>query len=244
MVFDGRMNLCYCAIALVVFTFASTGAFNAHIPRIIQDLNITPQSAHTQHINHSIHYGRNRVKLNGWLEDAFTSLGLDFALEKLKFKSNVRQSDDSDPKLKQGTVIRTAVKGYDKESSQPSAKFYTTKKESRGDIILAPEGTKGDYNHYRTVALSSTPDRAVSILTTDVIKMLKEAGWKDVGDGDLGENVYIDGIDYTFFQIGKRYKFQTKSAKCERGVDAKGEEGVIVGKFRIDPFPLPLQQSI
>lgn len=236
MVFDGRMNLCYCAIALVVFTFASTGAFNAHIPRIIQDLNITPQSAHTQHINHSIHYGRNRVKLNGWLEDAFTSLGLDFALEKLKFKSNVRQSDDSDPKLKQGTVIRTAVKGYDKESSQPSAKFYTTKKESRGDIILAPEGTKGDYNHYRTVALSSTPDRAVSILTTDVIKMLKEAGWKDVGDGDLGENVYIDGIDYTFFQIGKRYKFQTKSAKCERGVDAKGEEGVIVEiTERIEP---------
>jgi len=188
------------------------------------------------------------VKLNGWLEDAFTSLGLDFALEKLKFRSNVPPSDDSDPKLKSGTVIRTARKGYDKEVSQPSAKLYTTKKESRGEIILAAEGVKGDYNHYRTVALSSTPDRAVSILTTDIPKMLKEAGWKDVGDGDLGENVYIDGIDYTFFEVGKRYKFQTKSAKRESGVDSKGEEGVIVGKFRVDPFPfpfpLPLRQSI
>ena len=76
---------------------------------------------------------------------------------------------------------------------------------------------KEDYNHYRTTALSSTPDRAISILTTDVIKMVRNAnaGWNTVKDGDLGENVYIDGIDYTYFEIGKRYLFQDGSKKKE-----------------------------
>ena len=239
MVFDGRMNLCTYAIALVVITLVSTGAFNSHIPRIDQDLNILspPKQSSNLHIN----YGRrNRVRLNGWLEDAFTSLGLDFALEKLRFKSNVPSSldNDSDPKEKYGTVIRTAVKAYNKEGNQPSSKLYTTKKESRAEIILGPDGVKGDYNHYRTIALSSTPNRAVSILTTDILKTLKEV-WKQVGEGDLGENIYIDGIDYTFFEVGKRYTFQTKNTDNDNGGDNKGlEEGVVVGKFHFGPLQL------
>jgi len=47
---------------------------------------------------------------------------------------------------------------------------------------------KNDYNHYRTTAFSSTPNRALSILTTDVLKSFKSAGWDEVMEGDLGEN--------------------------------------------------------
>jgi len=235
MVFDGRMNLCTYATAIVVITLATTGAFNSHIPRIKQDLNITPQSPPRHSSNlHFNSYGRNGVRLNGWLEDAFSSLGLDFAIEKLKFRSNLpsSQDDDSDPKSKHGTVIRTAAKSYNKEGSEPSSKLYTTKKESRAEISLGPDGVNGDYNHFRTVALASTHNRAVSILTTDVLKTLKEVGWKDVREGDLGENIYVDGIDYTFFEVGKRYLFQTKNKNNESGGDNKGlEEGVVVGKF-------------
>ena len=85
-------------------------------------------------------------------------------------------------------------------SSVHSHTAYTTRKESRGVIVLSPEGVNGDYNHYRTVALGSTPDRAVSISTSDIIQMLKNAGWNDVREGDLGENIYVDSIDYTFFR--------------------------------------------
>ncbi len=102
--------------------------------------------------------------------------------------------------------------------------------------MVGPEGVQGDYNHYRTVALSSTPDRAVSILTTDILKMLKGAGWNSVSEGDLGENIYVDGVDYTFFEVGKRYKFHTKKNNSENNSNGKEEEGTIVEiTERIEP---------
>eukprot|EP00956_Cyclotella_meneghiniana_P028139 scaffold64935_cov31-Cyclotella_meneghiniana.AAC.1 len=62
--------------------------------------------------------------------------------------------------------------------------------------------------------------------------MLRTAGWTDVMEGDLGENIYVDGIDYTFFEVGRRYKFQTK---INNG-NAKEEEGVVVEiTERIEP---------
>ena len=89
---------------------------------------------------------------------------------------------------------------------------YTTRKESRGVIVLSPEGVNGDYNHYRTVALGSTPDRAVSILTSDIIQMLKNACWNDVREGDLGENIYVDAIDYTFSRLESVTSFRPRVA--------------------------------
>lgn len=225
-------NIAVGTILLVALTLASTGAFNSQIPRI-SELGINSKNIianRDQNNAHGTH--RKGVILNGWLSDTFKSLGLDIALEKLKYNPQIpKQEEDESTKSKHGTVIRTAVKAYDKESSVPSSRAYTTRKESRGEIMLGPEGVKGDYNHYRTIALSSTPDRAVSILTTDILKMLKDAGWKSVSDGDLGENIYVDGIDYTFFELGKRYKFQTKS----KGSDEK-DVGVIVEiTERIEP---------
>jgi MOSC domain-containing protein YiiM len=217
-------NLEICAILFVAITIASTGAFNSHIPRI-SELNIQSTKKDHGYINK-----REKVILNGWLSDTFQSLGLDIALEKLRFNPQIpQQQDEESTKSKYGTVIRTAVKGYSEEASKPSSRAYTTRKESRGEITIGLDGVHGDYNHYRTIALSSTPDRAVSILTTDILKMLKDAGWKSVNEGDLGENVYVDGIDYTFFEIGKRYSFQTKGS-------AEKDEGTVVEiTERIEP---------
>jgi len=64
-----------------------------------------------------------------------------------------------------------------------------------------------DHNHYRTIALDATPDRAVSILTQDVLELLQKQGWPKVSQGDLGENILVEGVDYTFFKVGQRYKF-------------------------------------
>lgn len=224
---NNRRNFTVTVVAVVLAAFS--GAFNSHIPRI-EELNI--RSSRSQP---SPSYQRKGVILNGWLKDTLNSLGFDFEAEKLKFQGIFPKfsNDDSDPKSKYGKVIRTAVKGYDKEASTPASKLYTTKKESRSDIILKSEGVDGDYNHYRTTALSSTPDRAVSILTTDIVKMLKGAGWPKVSEGDLGENIYVDGIEYTFFDIGKRYKFSSSVSGNEKKVQ---QDDVIVEiTERIEP---------
>lgn len=182
-------------------------------------------------------------RLYGWLQDALSSLGLDPALEALKFqqfnkqeKKSSRGESEEEPKAQlYGTVIRTAAKGYDKQASLPSSPLYTTRKEPRASVVVSPEGVEGDYNHYRSMALSSTPDRAVSILTSDIIKLLREAGWAKVQDGDLGENIYVDGVDYNFFQVGKRYRFH---ARQETGEKSKMDvqDGVVVEiTERIEP---------
>ena len=224
------------AIAFLALSLASTGAFNSHVPRL-SELNIQSKKINVRNSNeNSYTYRRKQVVLNGWLKDTLESLGLDFALEKLRFKPQFQEYDDDDEssKSKHGTVIRTAVKGYDKVASIPSSSAYTTKKNARGEIMVGPEGVSGDYNHYRTSPQSSTPDRAVSILTTDILKMLHTAGWDAVSEGDLGENIYVDGIDYTFFEVGKRYKFQTKEGDSKT-VGGK-EDGVIVEiTERIEP---------
>jgi len=60
------------------------------------------------------------------------------------------------------------------------------------------------------------------------------SGWESVADGDLGENIYVDGIDYTFFEVGKRYQFTQGIRQQAANNDAK--EGVIVEiTERIEP---------
>ena len=76
-------------------------------------------------------------------------------------------SNSRDSKQLQGSVIRTAARLHQK-SSVPSSRQYTTRKPSFPLIRVSEEGVSGDYNHYRTVALRSTRERAISILTKDV----------------------------------------------------------------------------
>lgn len=151
------------------------------------------------------------LELRSWLADTFESLGLDITIEKLKYNQQDGEKGNNNSN-KHGTVIRTAAKAYRKDGgSEPSSSAYTPRKGSRAQIHVGPDGVQNDYNHYRTIALDSSPDRAVSILTTDVLKLLKKSGWKSVREGDLGENIFVDDVDYKFFQVGNRYKFTSSS---------------------------------
>jgi MOSC domain-containing protein YiiM len=122
-----------------------------------------------------------------------------------------------------GTVIRLAGRKYNATSSKPSSREYTTQKDILPFARVSKEGVQGDYNHYRTVALSSTEDRAVSILTTDVMTSIR-ATYKNysVQEGDLGENILIDGVSFRFFQVGQQYRFQSMDDETRK------DESVIV----------------
>jgi hypothetical protein len=115
-------------------------------------------------------------------------------------------------------------------------------------IRVSEGGAAGDYNHYRTSALGSTPNRAISILTVDVGTYVRsldggyfadddddgnedmDDGITDVDnndgdrrrrgyrDGDLGENVLVDGVDFDFFEVGMRYRFSSSSKSSSRGM--------------------------
>ena len=102
----------------------------------------------------------------------------------------------------QGTVIRINVKNIEKFKQTGHAglpKFET----SEAEITIS--GVAGDYNDYRTQSKKSTPDRAVLIMTTDVMKQLKTEGWP-LKPGDIGENLTVDGIPYQSFEIGNKYR--------------------------------------
>ena len=115
-----------------------------------------------------------------------------------------------------GKVIRTAYRKNQGDKSKPGRPGYTTRKDSQPFIDIEPSGVSGDYNHYRTIALGSTPDRAVCILTSDVLAYVRdEPIFSRLQDGDLGENVLIDQLSYAFFEVGKMYRF----SKNEGGVD-------------------------
>ena len=146
---------------------------------------------------------------------------------KQEFTSSTTTLED-DSKQNKGSVVRTAARPYQTDGSIPSSTKYTTRKPSLPMITVSEEGVSGDYNHYRTTALKSTPNRAISILTRDVsayINSLDNGYFASKGnsvgyrDGDLGENVMIEGVDFSFFQIGQRYKFSMKSQ--QNGGDTK-----------------------
>jgi MOSC domain-containing protein YiiM len=111
-----------------------------------------------------------------------------------------------------GLVVRLAAREYHPEESKPSSRSYTTRKVEQESVWIDKDGVKGDYNHYRTVALDKTPDRAVSILTTDAMDLLRSYKF-EVVDGDLGENILVSGVDYRFFVPGETYCFVSSESQ-------------------------------
>jgi hypothetical protein len=75
---------------------------------------------------------------------------------------------DFSHRKKKGVVMRTAAaRNFDSEgSNKPSSRNYTIRKDSQPSVSITAQGIAGHYNHYRTQALSSTPDRAVSLSTS------------------------------------------------------------------------------
>lgn len=64
------------------------------------------------------------------------------------------------------------------------------------------------------MALGNTPDRALSILTSDVNGYIAslDGGYfaGSYKEGDLGENVLVEGVEFDFFAVGQRYSFGPK----------------------------------
>jgi MOSC domain-containing protein YiiM len=124
-------------------------------------------------------------------------------------QENKKQPDANEDSVSSngaGRVVRLAAREYHPEHSKPSSRSYTTQKVEQESVWIDKEGVKGDYNHFRTVALDKTPDRAVSVLTTDAMALLRSYKFKVV-DGDLGENILVSGVDCRFFVPGKSYCF-------------------------------------
>lgn len=217
----------FVSLVTVSVVTIGTGAFNVYGPRLTKEL----ENARQQIIGQSqwTRFNRDKTILSSWLRDTLNNLGFDFLQEKRKFGNQF--DDDSTRESLVGIVVRTATKGYDPLHSKPTSSLYTTKKNARALINVQPQGVESDYNHYRTTALDSTPNRAISILTTDTIEALKSAGFDKVQIGDLGENIYIDGVDYKFFEVGKRYKFSDSKMK-----ESKDADGVTIEiTERIEP---------
>ncbi len=68
------------------------------------------------------------------------------------------------------------------------------------------EGCEGDFNEYRTKHKHSTNDRALSLITNQLLDTFADEGWP-VLPGDLGENITVAG-DITF-EIGQVYSIGT-----------------------------------
>lgn len=135
-------------------------------------------------------------------------------------RSMVDENKDGQPNAV-GTVTRCAARCYKGRASTPSSSEYTTRKDEVQSIEVSAAGVIDDYNHYRTVALSGTEDRAVSILTMDVIEALRAGGgpFAKIELGDLGENILVENMDFDDFQIGSRYRLSVSGEMGNSGSD-------------------------
>ena len=170
------------------------------------------------------------------------AIGVDVSLkiQRIRSSSSVATSSTSDEEEFRGRVIRVSVRPYQlPEGSLPSSRYYTTRKESVPMIVATEAGALGDYNHYRSVALQSTVTRAISILTTDVnsyVRNLDGGYFATIGyrDGDLGENILVDGVDFTYFQVGIQYRFSSSSSSSSVG-NPTTEDVVVEITEKIEP---------
>lgn len=127
---------------------------------------------------------------------------LEQGLQKLRKQLGSSTAAGNSSMLGTGVVVRCAAK----HQNRSRATGWTTSKPEVGGFAVTQAGAVGDYNHYRATVLKGTPDRALSILTTSVLQSLTREGWP-VQRGDLGENVFVDQIDYSAFAVGRTFAF-------------------------------------
>jgi len=148
-------------------------------------------------------HDKANLKSGQWQSDATSSA--DGAAAETSNIANDRHS------VGNGRVVRIAARAF-AESSKPMSKRYTTRKdELYGSVPITKQGVVGDYNHYRCIAMRNTTDRAVSIVTTDIMKMLRNDHRYPARDGDLGENLLVDGVEYNYFVPGGRYRLDCRN---------------------------------
>lgn len=183
------------AIAIVFILVAVAVGFNSHQEQV--------SSCHSPFRQltclNAAHLGEREGKIScSWIRALATDENV---MNLVQTKKNSRVPAI---KKKSGIVMRTAASKYNEEASKPSSPQYTTRKNSQPSVSISFEGIAGDYNCYRTLSLSSTPARAISLQTVDAINLLKTL-YPTFRDGDLGENILIDGIFYRDMEVGGRY---------------------------------------
>ena len=199
------------------------------IAQTLDDMSIVDKVSQNLGTNQSFEQKALSRNINkSIIEKIAQTLGIDQAFQQ---NLKVESMSKSDPKVNQGQVVRTAARPQQPSGgSIPSSRQYTTRKPFLPMIAVSDQGVTGDYNHYRTVALKSTGNRAISIITKDVSAYIQtsDGGYfanKGYNDGDLGENVLVDGVDFDFFQVGRSYRFSTQ----KKGGESEGAvEDVIV----------------
>lgn len=103
-------------------------------------------------------------------------------------------------RVKPGDVVRCGAK----RRNESRVEGWTTRKPSLGGFGVEVGGAAGDYNHYRSTTLKGTNDRALSLLTTDVLGALNAEGWP-AEPGDLGENLLVSGLGNDALAVGRRF---------------------------------------
>jgi MOSC domain-containing protein YiiM len=70
---------------------------------------------------------------------------------------------------------------------------------------LVIDGVEGDFNKFRTAKRGGSPARAVCIYSLERIEALQEEG-HPISLGTTGENLTIEGLDWSALEIGMRMK--------------------------------------
>ena len=104
--------------------------------------------------------------------------------------------------LNEPYVFQLATKNAHKTNN----KIKSPQKNLVTSINVYYNGCQGDYNDYRTKHKKATNDRAVSIMTTQLIESFNNEGWPIVA-GDLGENITVSGN--IIFVVGETYSIGT-----------------------------------
>lgn len=99
-----------------------------------------------------------------------------------------REVSNKDSFKEVAVVVRVGVRS----AARRGMELWTTPLKPAVDVLhVQIHGADGDYNHYRTERKHSTPDRAVSLVTTEALASLWKAGYC-IRPGDFGENITLE----------------------------------------------------
>ena len=78
-------------------------------------------------------------------------------------------------------------------------------KPSIPEAFVSFAGVAGDFNRYRHFEKKDDPAMAILIMPRETLAELDREGWP-VRSGDLGENITTEGIPYSEFVPGRRFR--------------------------------------
>lgn len=104
-------------------------------------------------------------------------------------------------------------------------------------LDITVDGVVGDYNRYRQEDCGGDPDKAVLLMTAEVLEQLNLEEWP-VRPGDLGENILTRGLPYEVLQPGVQLQIGPLTLEVSERSNPCGNLAVLpyVGKERKKEF--------